>query len=227
MTPLLEARGVFAGYGPVTVVRDLNLEVSPGEVVSLIGPNGAGKTTTILTLSGALTAHEGDVLIQGRPVKTPLHRRARAGLGLVTEERCIFRQLSTLDNLKVTGGDVDLALELFPELNTRLKVKAGLLSGGEQQMLALARTLCRRPMILLADELSLGLAPIISVRLLEAVRSVADTGIGVLLVEQHVRKALEYADRAYVINRGRIVISGTAAELRNRWTDIAESYLSA
>ena len=145
----------------------------------------------------------------------------------VTEEKSVFMGMSTRDNLRVAGVDVDDALELFPELGKRIDVRGGLLSGGEQQMLTLARALSRKPRVLLADELSMGLAPIIVQRLLDAVRSAADTkGTAVLLVEQHVRKALKYADRAYVMRRGRLVMEGSARDLASRIDEIESSYLS-
>jgi len=226
MTRLLEARGLNAGYDQVAVVRDLDLYVDAGEVVALLGPNGAGKTTTLLTLSGDLPALSGDVMFKGAPTKAPLHRRARQGLAFVTEERSVFMRLSTAENLRVGRGEMSRALELFPELASRLKVPAGLLSGGEQQMLTLARALSRDTDLLLADELSLGLAPLAVQRLLRAVRLAADRGVGVLLVEQHIRHALEIADRAYVMRRGRVEMSGTAGERRDRLRDIEASYLS-
>jgi branched-chain amino acid transport system ATP-binding protein len=227
MTPVLEARGLTAGYGAQPVVHDLDIVVNPGEVVAVFGPNGAGKTTTLLTLSGELPVMSGEVLMDGKRPPAALHRRARAGLGFVTEERSIFRGLTTADNLR--AGDVSTAdaVALFPELEPRLRVRAGLLSGGEQQMLTLARAHCRRPRLLLADELSLGLAPLVVQRLLEAVRAAADErGTGVLLVEQHVRKALVYADRGYVIKRGRIVLEGVASELLAQLSEIEDSYLT-
>jgi branched-chain amino acid transport system ATP-binding protein len=134
-------------------------------------------------------------------------------LSFVTEERSVTMGLTTDENLRIAGGDRDHAIGLFPELEARLHLRAGLLSGGEQQMLALARALSRRPKLLLADELSLGLGPLVVERLLHAVRAAADSGVAVLLVEQHVRKALSYADRGYVMQRGRIVTAGAAAEL--------------
>jgi branched-chain amino acid transport system ATP-binding protein len=226
MTALLEACALSVGYGSVPVVRGIDLEVHGGEVVALLGPNGAGKTTTLLTLSGALVASAGEVRLHGQVKRTSLHKRARAGVGLVTEERAVFMRMSVLDNLRVGRCDIDFALELFPELATRLRVPVGLLSGGEQQMLALGRTLARRPTVLLADELSLGLAPLVVQRLLQAVRAAADGGIGVLLVEQHVRKVLAVADRAYLMQRGRIYLSGSSEEIWGQLADVEDFYLS-
>ena len=224
---LLQARGLTAGYGPQAVIHDLDIEVRAGEVVTLLGPNGAGKTTTLLAMSGELPTMAGEVSLSGAVTRAPLFKRARNGLTFVTEEKSVFKSLSTRDNLRVGGVSVDEALAFFPELEKRIDVRGGLLSGGEQQMLSLARALARKPKVLLADELSLGLAPLIVKRLLEAVREAADSqGTAVLLVEQHVRKALVYADRAYVMRRGRIELSGTATEMRGRITEIEEQYLS-
>lgn len=225
-SPLIEAVGLSAGYGNLAVVHDIDLEVRAGEIVVLLGPNGAGKTTTVLTLSGELKPLGGSVAWRSERRVVPLYRRARHGLGLVTEERSVFMQMTTKDNLLVGGGDAKYALTLFPELQERLRVKAGNLSGGEQQMLSMARALARRPTVLLADELSLGLAPLVVNRLLEAVRTAAESGVGVLLVEQHVRKALDIADRVYVMRRGRVESSGTADEVQARMGDIEASYLS-
>ncbi len=224
--PVLEARGLDAGYGKVAVVRGLDLEVRPGEVVALLGANGAGKTTTLLTLSGDLKPMGGEVRWQGRAVRDSLSRRARRGLGLVTEERSVFMGLTAAENLRVGRGRPAEAVRLFPELEDHLGRRAGLLSGGQQQMLTLGRALAARPRVLLADELSLGLAPLIVRRLLAAVRAAADQGVGVLLVEQHVRQALAVADRAHVMSRGEIVLSGTARELRGRIAEIEASYLA-
>jgi branched-chain amino acid transport system ATP-binding protein len=224
----LEARELCAGYGPQPVIRDVNLEIAPGEVVVLLGPNGAGKTTTMLALSGELPALSGEVRIDGAVSKLPLFKRARRGLTFVTEEKSVFMGLSARDNLRFGGVDKETALALFPELNKRLSVRAGLLSGGEQQMLTLGRALSRRPHILLADELSMGLAPLVVKRLLDAVAAAAaENGTAVLLVEQHVHKALVYADRVYVMRRGKIVLSGTGAEMRGRESDIEDQYLTA
>ncbi|MFC8663179.1 MULTISPECIES: ABC transporter ATP-binding protein [Streptomyces] len=223
--PLIEARALSAGYGTVPVLRDLDLEVRPGEVVALLGPNGAGKSTTLRVLSGELAPMSGEVRWLGGTGQAPLHRRAREGLAYVGE-RAVFTRLDTADNLRVGRVTTDQALALFPELEKRLRTGAGMLSGGEQQMLSLARALCRTPKLLLADELSLGLAPLVVDRLLRAVREAADRGLGALLVEQHVRKVLDIADRVYVLRRGRIVMTGTPKELRANLDEIESSYLA-
>ncbi|MCU1481266.1 MAG: transporter related protein [Subtercola sp.] len=227
MTAIIEARGLSAGYGKVVIVRDLDLSIEPGEIVALLGPNGAGKTTTLMTLAGALTPLGGDVELFGRPTTAPLHKRVQSGLGVIGEERTVLMGLTVAENLRVCRSDTARALELFPELEAHLHRKVGLLSGGQQQMLALARVLSRNPSVILADELSLGLAPVIVKRLLQALRAAADTGVGVLLVEQHVREALAIADRVYVLQRGRVVLSGQAAEIADRVGDLQASYFAA
>ncbi|MET0577124.1 MAG: ABC transporter ATP-binding protein [Ilumatobacteraceae bacterium] len=225
--PVLAAVGVDAGYGAIEVVRGLDLEVHPGEVVTLLGSNGAGKTTTLLTLAGELAPLRGEVRWEGTRITSPLHRRAKLGMRFVTEERSIFPSLTTAENLRLGHGSPELALGLFPELNALLRRQARLLSGGEQQILTLARALSVQPKLLLADELSLGLAPLIVRRLLDAVRRAADEqGTAVLLVEQQVRQALSVADRAYVMRRGRIALHGTAADLLSRIDEIERTYLS-
>jgi branched-chain amino acid transport system ATP-binding protein len=226
-TVVVAARGMSAGYAGQPVVHDLTFEVNAGEVVCLLGPNGAGKTTTMLAMSGELPVLGGEVEFDGRVTKSALHRRARAGMSYVTEERSVFKSMSTRDNLRVAGVDLDEAIALFPELESRLTVGGGLLSGGEQQMLTLARALARKPRILLADELSLGLAPLVVDRLLRVVRRAADEhGTGVLMVEQHARKALRYADRAIVIRRGRMALDVSAEEARKRIGDVERAYLT-
>jgi branched-chain amino acid transport system ATP-binding protein len=175
MKSLLETRNLKAGYYGRAVVNRINIHVNEGEVVCLLGPNGAGKTTTLLTIAGELDAVDGLVMLNNVPTWEPSYLRVqRRGLGIVTERRLIFTKMSTRDNLRLGNASVDLAIELFPELIPLLDVRCGLLSGGEQQMVALARALSRRPSLLLADELSLGLAPKIVDRLLGAVRDSVD-----------------------------------------------------
>lgn len=225
--PVLQARNITAGYGGLAAIRDVTLEVRPGEVVALLGANGAGKTTTILTLCGALRPMSGEVSFLGKPTQSSLTQRARGGLTLVTEEKSVFMGLTTADNLRLGRGDTERALQLFPMLRDHLKRKAGLLSGGQQQILTLARALASTPKALLADELTVGLAPLVVRQLLDVVRRSADEqGVGVLLVEQHVRSAIEIADRVYVLQRGRVVLSGPASEMSARLDEIEQSYLA-
>jgi branched-chain amino acid transport system ATP-binding protein len=228
VTTLLECKGLAAGYGQITVIRDIDLHVNAGEVVALIGANGAGKTTTLLTLAGEIKPVAGEVFLLGSLTKAPMHERCKNGLGFVTEERSVIMELTAADNLRLAGVDAAEAVALFPPLASLMNRKAGLLSGGEQQMLTLARALGRHPKVLLADELSLGLAPLIVERLLETLSENARSrGIGVLLVEQHVRKALKIADRVYVMQRGRITMSGTASDISGRLEEIEGAYLSS
>jgi len=224
---VIEARKLSAGYGRLAAVRDLDLHVRPGEIVGLLGANGAGKTTTILALSGELAPMSGEVRFGGDASRRSLATRARQGLALVTEEKSVFMRLTTAENLRLGRGGVDRALEIFPQLREHLNRRAGLLSGGQQQILTLARALAADPRILLADELSLGLAPIVVQQLFEVIRRAADErGVGVLLVEQHVRSALEVADRLYILQRGRCVLQGPAHELRESLDEIERSYLA-
>jgi branched-chain amino acid transport system ATP-binding protein len=231
MTELLELRGLTAGYGELAVVRSLDLHVSEGEIVGLFGPNGAGKTTTLLTACGLLPALAGEVRVCGRRLdaRHP-SEAARRGVSLVPEDRALFFDLTVRENLRVGShgrrGQMGRVLELFPELVPLTSRKAGLLSGGQQQMLAIARGLVAEPRLLVVDEMSLGLAPVIVQRLLTLLRDVVtETGTAVLLVEQHVHLALELADRAYVLNHGERVLSGSAEDLRARRDLLEVSYL--
>jgi branched-chain amino acid transport system ATP-binding protein len=231
MTELLELRGLTAGYGELAVVRSLDLHVSEGEIVGLFGPNGAGKTTTLLTACGLLPALAGEVRVCGRRLdaRHP-SEAARRGVSLVPEDRALFFDLTVRENLRVGShgrrGQMGRVLELFPELVPLTSRKAGLLSGGQQQMLAIARGLVAEPRLLVVDEMSLGLAPVIVQRLLTLLRDVVtETGTAVLLVEQHVHLALELADRAYVLNHGELVLSGSAEDLRARRDLLEVSYL--
>jgi branched-chain amino acid transport system ATP-binding protein len=221
---MLEVEALTAGYGDVPVLNGIDLHVAEGELVALLGPNGAGKTTTMLALGGIIPS-VGRVRFQGEPFTGPLHRRAKRGLGLITEERAVFRQLSTKTNLSLGAGGVEGALAHFPELERLLDRQAGLLSGGEQQILVLARALAAQPRLLLVDELSLGLAPMIVQRLLTALRQSADNGTAVLIVEQHAQQALQVADRGYVLLRGAITLEGSGPDLRSRIGDIERTYL--
>jgi ABC-type branched-subunit amino acid transport system ATPase component/branched-subunit amino acid ABC-type transport system permease component len=222
---LLELCNVDAGYSGVPVLQRINAAVSPGEVVAVLGANGAGKTTLIHTVAGVLPSLGGRILYDHSPLTGGLHRRARRGIALVTDERAIIRGLTVRQNLKLATRHPDLTLSLFPQLEALLDRKAGLLSGGEQQMLVLARVLLNQPRLLIVDELSFGLAPLILEQLLRAVRAAADEGAAVLIVEQHPSLALSIADYGYVLNRGEVVLEGAAAQLHARLGEIEQAYL--
>lgn len=224
---VLEARGLSVGYGHVPVVRNIDLEVKKGEVVVLLGANGVGKTTTLRCLAGILTPSGGEVRLKGAATREPLHKRARRGLGFVSDERSVIMSLTVSENIRLGGVTRGSVFDAFPVLEARAQTKAGLLSGGEQQMLTLGRLLARQPDVVLADEVSLGLAPLIVQQLLRAIRAAADEGMAALIVEQHVRKALEFADRVYVMQRGEVVFSGTADECHSRLDEIERTYLGA
>jgi branched-chain amino acid transport system ATP-binding protein len=227
----LAVADLSTGYRGVPVVRELTLQVHPGEVVALLGPNGAGKTTTLETIAGLNRPLSGTIELSGENIAgKPAHLIARKGLALVPEGRALFPGLTVREHLRLAGGRSgpreEELLEMLPELRKCLGRKAGLLSGGEQQMLAVGRALVTRPRLLLVDEMSLGLAPVIVERLLPILRRAADElGSSVLFVEQHVALALEISDRAYVLTHGRIRLEGPAAELRERRELLAASYL--
>ena len=223
----LRTAGLTVGYGTSPVVRNVSVRVAAGEVVGLLGANGAGKTTTLLAIAGELKPLSGEVHLFGRLAHGKLHERSAQGLAFVTEEKSVIFGLSVMDNLRLGRGDIARAMELFPELIPLRKRMAGNLSGGEQQILTFARALSRSPKVLLADELSLGLAPLVVERLGRAIRAAAAQGIGVLLVEQQARTALDLCDRAYLLRQGAVVLEGTTAELAHRIDEIEIGYLSA
>jgi len=231
LSDLLALETLTAGYDEAAVIRDIELTVSPGEVVALLGANGAGKTTTLRVVSGLVKPMSGRVVLDGEDLaKVSPSARARLGIAHVPEGRGLFFGLTVAEHLRVAprGEKLDeaIAYEYFPKLAELKNRRAGLLSGGEQQMLALARSLARRPRLLLLDELSLGLAPVVVERLLPVVHAFAtERGCAVLLVEQHVHLALEVADRGYVLSHGRIVLQNDAAHLRANRQLLVASYL--
>jgi branched-chain amino acid transport system ATP-binding protein len=224
---VLELDRLSVGYDRAPVVRDLTLTVGPGEVVALLGANGAGKTTTLRAISGLLKPVSGAVRLSGQDLAgvSPT-ARARLGLAHVPNDRGIFFGLTVAEHFRLDGTEMDTAFGHFPALRPLGGRKAGLLSGGEQQMLAIARVLSRTPKLLMLDEMSLGLAPVIVDRLLPVVREFATShGTGVLLVEQHVHLALKIADRGYILSHGELAASGSADQLSQNRALLAASYL--
>ncbi len=231
MSAVLQLDQLTAGYDRAAVVRNVSLTVARGEIVALLGPNGAGKTTTLKTISGLVRSMGGVIAFAGEDLSAVApNERARKGIAHVPEGRGLFSGLSVAEHFRLGHRgerlNEDVAYEYFPKLKRLAGRSVGVLSGGEQQMLAVGRALARNPRLLLLDELSMGLAPVIVEQLMPVIRSFADqSGCGVLLVEQHVHLALSIADRAYVMVQGEIRIDAAAADLRADRTLIAASYL--
>ena len=226
-TPVLEFKGVRAGYGTIDVLHGVDLVLEPGQVYALLGPNGAGKTTTLAVASGQITPSAGQVLLNGRTVNgVPSDALARAGLCLIPEGRGIFPNLTVTENLRMftfssdkSFSDVQAtAFEIFPRLKERRKQVAGTMSGGEQQMLSMSRALSTNPAVLLLDELSMGLAPLIVEELYERVAELARTGLSILIVEQFAQAVLGVATKASIMLHGRIVQTGSPVEIADQLT---------
>jgi branched-chain amino acid transport system ATP-binding protein len=227
---VLETRNLQAGYGGTTVLRDVNIAVAKSAVVALLGPNGAGKTTLLRAITGVIRPTGGRVLLNGRAIETAsADRIARAGLCHIPEGRGVFPSLTVEENLvlqSVKGeesGAKERAASAFPELAKRMRQVAGSLSGGEQQMLAMARMYLAKADIVVVDEASLGLAPVVVDRIFDALAKIVESGKALLLVEQYVARALALADTAYILDRGAVVHSGPAKQLRA--DEIAERYM--
>jgi branched-chain amino acid transport system ATP-binding protein len=222
--PLLRLDDVHTYYGHIHALQGISIEVGRGEVVTLIGANGAGKTTTLKTISGLLHPREGAVWFEGKDIsRTPAHTLVRVGIGHAPEGRRIFSRLTVLENLQMgaftrkekdSRPDLDRVMTLFPRLRERMTQQGGTLSGGEQQMLAIGRALMSRPRLLLLDEPSLGLAPILIQLIFSIIREINEQGTTIVLVEQNASQALNVAHRGYVLQTGRVAISGSAASLR-------------
>lgn len=237
MTPLLELHEVSAGYANSIVIEDLSFSVGRGEVVCLLGANGAGKTTTMRVITGLIEPYRGKLLFDGTDLLSiPAYDRPQAGICLSPEGRHVFPNLSAEDNLRLgsysrrarikRNETLAMVYELFPKMKERRKQKAGLMSGGEQQMLAIGRALMGLPELLMLDEPSLGLAPVIVQHVFDAVFNIASSGISILLVEQNANAALSIATRGYVLAGGKVVVSGTADELEQS-SLVREAFLGA
>ncbi|WP_300442494.1 ABC transporter ATP-binding protein [Zoogloea sp.] len=223
-TPILQLRDVKIAYGAIEAVKGISLELAKGELVSLIGANGAGKTTTLNAIAGTLGVSAGELLYDGKRIeKLPAHKRLRQGLALVPEGRGIFTRLTVEENLRMGAycrrdneaieADMERVFSMLPRVKERLQQVAGTLSGGEQQMVAIGRALLSRPKLLLLDEPSMGLAPLVVEKIFEVIRSVAAEGVTILLVEQNANLALEFSQRAYVMESGTITLTGSGADL--------------
>lgn len=221
---MLEVKDLEVYYGMIQAIKGISFEVNKGEVIALIGANGAGKTTTLHTITGLLSPKKGSVMFEGKDItKIPAHKIVSMGMAHVPEGRRVFANLSVYENLKLgaytrkdkenLNKDLESIYERFPRLAERKNQSAGTLSGGEQQMLAMGRALMSKPSIILMDEPSMGLSPILVNEIFDIIESISKSGTTVLLVEQNAKKALSIADRAYVLETGKIVTSGKASEL--------------
>ena len=235
MSVLLEVSGLRVNYGVIEAVKGIDFSLARGKITSLLGANGAGKSTTLLALSGLLRANAGSIRFDGVELTNlPSHHIVAAGLVQVPEGREILTSLTVRENLllggyrrreqKELGADLETLLELFPRLSERLEGRAGNLSGGEQQMLAVARALMAKPRLLLLDEPSMGLAPLLVQEIFRTLQKLNESGLTIFLVEQNVRQALKIADHAYVMENGKIVLSGASAELLDN-PKVIEAYL--
>ncbi len=236
----LVVKGLTSGYGGLEAIRDLTFHCAPGEVLAMIGPNGAGKTTCLNTLAGLIRPMDGEVRLWGESIRNlPSHRIARAGLSLLPSDRGVFPPLSVREHLMLamrssarksradTALDVDQTLELLPSLRLRINSKASQLSGGERQMLAIAKAVMLGPKVLLVDELSLGLAPKLVQNILPVIRRIADTtSAAVVLVEQHYELGLAIADRCVVLSHGEMAFEGSAAEILSQRDKVESVYLA-
>jgi len=231
VTPLLTTRDLNGGYNRAPVLRSVDIQLHPGEMVACFGANGAGKTTLLRALSGALPVLSGSVSLQGREIgRLGISARAQSGIGHVPEGRHIFKPMSVRENLEAgalaskTPVDIDEVFALFPKLGERQKQPAGTLSGGEQQMVAVGRALMGNPKVMLIDEMSAGLAPVMTDRLVDGLAQIRERGVAMLLVEQAPHFVADVVDRAYLLERGRIVGEGTIDELGGA-SGIADHYL--
>jgi branched-chain amino acid transport system ATP-binding protein len=233
--PLLVVERLNVSYGAITAVRDLDIEISAGEIVTLLGPNGAGKTSTLSAIMGMTSASAGAIRFDGAEVSgLNVEQRVRRGMALSPEGRQVFEGLTVAENLRLgaasknrseTAQTYDEVYELFPILWERREQDAGTLSGGQQQQLAIARALMSHPKLLLLDEPSLGLAPTVVDLIFDLIATLRDRGMTLILVEQNVTRSLEVAHRGYVLEGGRIVLAGTAAELSDAGEDLVGAYL--
>jgi branched-chain amino acid transport system ATP-binding protein len=234
LAPILEVRDLSVSYGAIKALKGVSIRLMPGEIVTLIGANGAGKSTTLRAIMGLVPPSSGEVRFHGEPTRaTPTFKLVRRGLILVPEGRAIFANLSVRENLEMgayarrddgVGEDFEKVFRIFPRLKERIKQTAGTLSGGEQQMLAIGRALMSRPKVLLLDEPSLGLAPLLVHTIFEAIEEIHREGTPVLLVEQNANAALRHSNRAYVLETGHVALEGSSADVAAN-PKVKEAYL--